>query len=399
MRINQNLAAMNAYRSSTTNQSGLDRAMERLSSGLRINRAADDAAGLAISETMRAQVNGLSQAVSNTHDGINLMQTAEGSLNEDHAILQRMRTLAVQAATGTNSKENLQQIQAEIDQLMAQIDQIADSTQFNGMPLLDGTFVKKNFQIGANAGDTKEVTIGHPISSLVPPTSPAYALWGLDDAAERAKIPNPFVVQQNVTAAGETITVSVDLPDPPPATATELADVLRADPNFSASFDVAIGDWKEPDIEPRIGVNLGIMAKTPGAGGVTVLNTESFARTQARAGSDEIPAEYGGYHAAELLGGPIDVTREAGSTTTTPTTPPSDGYWSPTGDLVNEAYVWVPANSGGTGDPITQTWASGASDAIERIDRAIARVSRGRTEMGATQNVLAWGCPRLTDID
>ncbi len=114
--------------------------MEKLSSGLRINRAGDDAAGLAISEKMRGQIRGLTQASRNAQDGISLIQTAEGALNETHAILQRMRELAVQAATDTNTGVDRSEIQKEMNELIDEIDRIAEQTQFNELNLLDGTF-------------------------------------------------------------------------------------------------------------------------------------------------------------------------------------------------------------------------------------------------------------------
>ena len=128
MRIYQNISALNAYRNLSTTENRLNRSLERLSSGLRINRAADDAAGLAISEKMRAQIRGLNQAIRNAQDGISLIQTAEGALNETHAILQRMRELAVQAATGTNTASDRMEIQREIDQLKMEIDRIGNTT-------------------------------------------------------------------------------------------------------------------------------------------------------------------------------------------------------------------------------------------------------------------------------
>lgn len=159
MRINQNISALNAYRNLTNTNNALTKSMEKLSSGLRINRAADDAAGLAISEKMRGQVRGLNQAVRNAQDGISLIQTAEGALNETHAILQRMRELAVQSANDTNTAGDRGQLQQEIDQLVTEIGRIATTTEFNTQKLLDGTFSGKLIHIGANSGQTLTVGI------------------------------------------------------------------------------------------------------------------------------------------------------------------------------------------------------------------------------------------------
>lgn len=139
MKINNNIQALNAYRNLSGNQFKTSKNLEKLSSGLRINRAADDAAGLAISEKMRSQIRGLKQAERNSMDGISLMQTAEGALQEVHAILQRMRELSVQGANDTNTEYDRQQIQKEIEQLKLEIDSISEKTEFNTRKLLNGS--------------------------------------------------------------------------------------------------------------------------------------------------------------------------------------------------------------------------------------------------------------------
>ena len=149
MIINHNMNALNAHRNMTGNTNSAGKAMEKLSSGLRINRAGDDAAGLAISEKMRGQIRGLDQASRNAQDGISLIQTAEGALNETHNILQRMRELSVQSANDTNITEDRAAIQEEINALTAEIDRISEQTEFNKQNLLNGSF-KGQFQIGAN---------------------------------------------------------------------------------------------------------------------------------------------------------------------------------------------------------------------------------------------------------
>ncbi|MDN5793685.1 MAG: flagellin FliC [Brevibacterium aurantiacum] len=159
LQINTNVAALNAYRNLTGTQGSMQTSLERLSSGLRINRAADDAAGLAISEKLRSQVNGLNQAQANAQDGVSLIQTAEGAMNETHAMLQRMRTLSIQAKSDTNTSSDRAAIQKEVGALLKEIDSTTTRTQFNGMNLLDGTFTGKALQIGANAGQTMSVSI------------------------------------------------------------------------------------------------------------------------------------------------------------------------------------------------------------------------------------------------
>lgn len=162
LRINQNVTALNAHRNLTQTDNALSKSLEKLSSGLRINRAADDAAGLAISEKMRGQIKGLAQATRNAQDAISLIQTAEGALNETHSILQRMRQLAVQAANDTNTDDDRAQIQQEIDQLIEELNRIGDTTQFNTKVLLSGDFATSGlvFHIGANQNQSITLTIG-----------------------------------------------------------------------------------------------------------------------------------------------------------------------------------------------------------------------------------------------
>jgi len=159
MIINHNMMSMNAQRSLGVNSSGLGKSIEKLSTGQRVNRAADDAAGLTISEKMRTQVRGLTQASRNAQDGISAVQTAEGALDEVHSMLQRMRELTVQAGNDTNQAEDRKAIQAEIKQLSNEIDDISTKTEFNKQKLLDGSFNNKSLQVGANEGQTMGVSI------------------------------------------------------------------------------------------------------------------------------------------------------------------------------------------------------------------------------------------------
>ncbi len=180
MRIQNNIESLNAYRNLNNTNRAMSRSLERLSSGFRINRAADDAAGLAISEKMRSQIRGLNQAVSNAQDGISLIQTAEGALNETHSILQSMRELAAQSANDTYTDEDRAAIQQDIDQLVAEITRIGDTTEFNTENLLDGSF-SGSLQIGANSGQTMDISIGDMTAAELlggtEATDPANAEW------------------------------------------------------------------------------------------------------------------------------------------------------------------------------------------------------------------------------
>lgn len=165
MIINHNIAALNTSRSLNSASGAQSKSMEKLSSGLRINRAGDDAAGLAISEKMRGQIRGLDQASRNAQDGISLIQTAEGALSETHSILQRMRELAVQSSSDTNTDSDRAELQKEVDQLSQEITRIANDTEFNTKSLLNGAVSdngtsKATFQIGANQGQNMTLSIG-----------------------------------------------------------------------------------------------------------------------------------------------------------------------------------------------------------------------------------------------
>ena len=157
--INTNIASLNAQRNLNSSQSSLATSLQRLSSGLRINSAKDDAAGMSISDRMTSQVRGLNQAARNANDGISLAQTAEGGLSALGDNLQRMRELAIQSANSTNSASDRRSLNAEVQQLMAEITRVASTTQFNGLNLLDGTFTASQFQVGANANQTISVSI------------------------------------------------------------------------------------------------------------------------------------------------------------------------------------------------------------------------------------------------
>lgn len=158
MIIQHNIAAINSYRNLGVNQSGLNKNLEKLSSGYRINRAGDDAAGLAISESMRSQINGLNQATKNAQDAVGLIQTVEGALTETHSMLQRLTTLASQSANGTYNQTARNNLQKEVAQLKSEIDRIADYTDFNGIkPIKKGGYGQMTFQIGPSAAETLKV--------------------------------------------------------------------------------------------------------------------------------------------------------------------------------------------------------------------------------------------------
>ncbi|MGE0527234.1 MAG: flagellin [Bdellovibrionales bacterium] len=195
LRINTNTASLNAQRNLMGTKLGLDRSLERLSSGYRINRAGDDAAGLAISENLRAQIRGLKQASRNAQDGVSLVQVAEGSLNEISSILIRLRELAVQAASDTIGPVERQFLNVEYDQLVSEIDRIADGTEFNGTQLLSGTGSILDFQVGtrndpnidrlsfdASKADANSAALGVNLTSVADKASAQNSLSAIDTA-------------------------------------------------------------------------------------------------------------------------------------------------------------------------------------------------------------------------
>ena len=225
--INTNVASLNAQRNLNTSQSSLATSLQRLSSGLRINSAKDDAAGLAISERMTSQIRGLNQASRNANDGISLAQTAEGALGEIGNNLQRIRELAVQSRNATNSPEDRQALQKEAAQLLSEIDRVAKQTSFNGTELLDGSFTDQAFQIGAEQGQTIN------ISSIANAQIEALGTWNE---------PSTTTYTQTTAAATATtanLAMSMDINGVTVATAAGAADAAAATAALVAAFGAA----------------------------------------------------------------------------------------------------------------------------------------------------------------
>lgn len=230
--INTNIASLNAQRNLNASQRDADTTLQRLSSGLRINSAKDDAAGLAISERFTSQIKGLNQAIRNANDGISLAQVAEGALGESGNILQRMRELAVQSANATNSASDRQALQAEVNQLKDELERIATTTEFNGLKLLDGTFQAQKFQAGANENQTISVSItGTRIESLANNTvsdanqTANQGTGSATAAAATAPAANTIGAQDvTVSSSLDTQTITIGAGD----TAEEIAEAINA---------------------------------------------------------------------------------------------------------------------------------------------------------------------------
>ncbi|WP_281424988.1 flagellin N-terminal helical domain-containing protein [Modestobacter italicus] len=321
--VNNNIAAMNSYRNLSVTDSQMSKSLEKLSSGFRINRAADDAAGLAISEGLRSQIGGLKVAVRNTQDGISVVQTAEGALTETHSILQRMRDLSVQASnTGSLNDDAKKNIQSEVSQLKSELDRISSTTNFNGKQLLDGNY-NTTFQVGANAGETIGVSIATAMGAQ------GLGVDGVDVSATGTGTTGT----QTTNAAASTASVS---------TVGAANDYTTAE-----GFD---------------GLNGSISYN----GKSVDLSSVKFGATD-NAGAKLTKVQ----SALDAAFGTGAVT--AGATATGLTFTGTAPGATPTAQQIADAEV-------------TFTAASGASEAIDKIDAAIKTVSTTRADLGAIQN-------------
>lgn len=219
--INTNVASLNAQRNLTSSSMDLATSLQRLSSGLRINSAKDDAAGLAISERMTTQIRGMNVAMRNANDGVSLAQTAEGSLDSVSNSLQRIRELAVQSANATNSASDRAALDAEAQQLKNEIDRVATQTNFNGVKLLDGSFTNKTFQVGANNGETIAVSSIVNASSTALGVTTSAAVTGAAATAFTAIAAGAITIQDAGAVAIDVVAVGAD------TSATERAGSMR----------------------------------------------------------------------------------------------------------------------------------------------------------------------------
>jgi flagellin len=265
MQINTNVSALNAYRNLASTQNDLSKSLEKLSSGLRINRAADDAAGLAISEGLRSQVNGLNVAARNAQDGISVIQTAEGSLTEVHSILQRMRDLAVQAGNDSNNAESRAAITKEATQLSAELARIGDSTNFNGIKLLDGS-TNLSFQVGADGDAASRISVN--LTSADVSGIAASLTVGAAGSSFAVATPTSVTGAQQFTVTntdGSTSTVNVTLGAAGAYnTVQDVADALNASDSFGSVLSASVNGSNELVVTALNGGTVGVTA--PGTG-------------------------------------------------------------------------------------------------------------------------------------
>jgi flagellin len=243
LRINQNIAAQNAYRSLSVSDSQMSKSLEKLSSGFRINRAADDAAGLAISEGLRSQVGGMKVAVRNAQDGVSVVQTAEGALNEVHSILQRMRDLGVQAGNDSNNADARANIATEVSSLADELDRIGSSTNFNGTKLLDGSASALKFQVGADGDANSQIVVDLSsanvkgiATALKTATSGTATTFAIATPGTLADGTFNFSATKGTEVTNVAVTVDVDATP----TTQEFADLLNKDATFAANFTASV---------------------------------------------------------------------------------------------------------------------------------------------------------------
>ncbi|WP_311195597.1 flagellin [Planococcus sp. 107-1] len=326
MIINHNITALNTHRQMGAATNAQASSMEKLSSGLRINSAKDDAAGLSISEKMRGQIRGLEQASANAQDGISLLQTAEGALNETHSILQRTRELAVQAANDTSTADDRKEIQKEVNQLLEEIDSIAGKTEFNGQKVLDGSYTGKKFHIGANETQTIDIAISNMKTDQLGASTGGFA--ASNDVLDSASLDFTGVNPATVTIGEVTVELTED---------------------YSGDLARMAKDLNE------------VFSKTSGIN-VSAKNNELVFTSEKSFGA----ITYGGASEAALG---IEGAVNPGTST---------------GALLSTIKVTNPTETS-TGGVMTQT---DAETAIKAFDNAIKTVSAERSKLGAVQNRL-----------
>lgn len=359
--INTNIASLNAQRNLTTSQDELHTALQRLSSGMRINSARDDAAGMAIASRMTSQINGLTQAGRNANDGVSLAQTAEGALQQSGDILQRIRQLAVQSANASNSTTDRQSLNSEVNQLVAELDRIATTTSFNGLKLLDSTYQGQQFQVGADANQVIGISVaGARAADLKNNTVNLQGALASDlggAMASAAAPPANAILGQNLTIAGSAGTsVMAVVAGSSAATVAALVNANTASTGVNASATTTATMTVTSAAASTISFTLGsttgtatALSATVGAGGVLTSVASSINAVAGKTG--------------------VTATTNAAGTTLTLT--------SATGqDITIQDYV----NSGGAGNTATvdgsnaaaaQTLTSGAATDSTRVTGAV----------------------------
>jgi len=395
--INTNIPSMTAQRNLSSSQSDLATSLQRLSSGLRINSAKDDAAGLAISERFTSQIRGLVQAARNANDGISLAQTAEGALKEVSNNLQRIRELAVQSANGTNSASDRAAIQTEVAQLIAEVDRVASQTTFNDIKLLDGTFSNAAFQVGANAGETISVAsitsartadLGASISATL--TGDAMAGDVSDFAVNGVSIANTATSAKelaaevnalsgaNVTAQAGAATLAGAAMGAAATTGTITINGVETASFSTDGADTSISRATVVNAINAISAATGVTATNTGADGTGVTLTAADGRN--------ITHSLGGTLTAGATGVAGDATTYASVTLTSNS---SSGITLTGADVGAAGFTTTSAAATVTGTAVSNidvSSVSGANAALTSIDAALETINSTRATLGAVQN-------------
>ncbi|QTD41184.1 flagellin [Sporosarcina sp. Te-1] len=369
MRINHNIAALNTHRQLGANNTQASKNLEKLSSGLKINRAGDDAAGLAISEKMRGQIRGLDMASKNAQDGISLIQTAEGALNETHAILQRMRELAVQSGNDTNTGIDRNELQKEVDQLAEELSRIGNNTEFNTQTLLDGSF-KGTFHIGANSDQNISLEVND---------MRAGKLGVVGDAKATTTVTSTYTASQGDTTAnsivdGEyTVTANAD---------GTTFDLVAADGTVVANGDLTdfIGDGTGTNPATE---DLSFATALKVGDKVTVKGTTVTAQSASDVTSSTLEA---GSFTVKANGANFDLVGSNGKVVATSTDGTS--FTNDKGEEVLKTGTALAAGDTVKVGGINISDQTSANKAITSIQTAIDTVSAERSKLGAMQNRL-----------
>jgi flagellin len=416
--VNTNVSSLNAQRNLSRSGEGLATSMERLASGMRINSAKDDAAGLQISNRLTSQVNGLAVAQRNANDGISMAQTAEGAMNESTSILQRMRELALQSANGSNSAEDRDALQEEVVALQTELTRIADTTTFGGVKLLDGSFGTKQFQVGSNANQTIDITLDGTSSNDLGANEikGAGSVYGLAAASDLAT--NNAVTAGDVTFSGYkgAATIAVAATD----SAKDVADALNAQSTgitAEASLEVTLGNLSvDDDGTLAIGGKTYDLADYAGnterlsddlakdgfdvtydADANTIdlkaTDVEGIEVTGASAGTLSFTDSAGTAIVAGATNAAVSVSSELKLTSTQSFTVGDDGT-ADTAEILSGASSQLnDVNS----INISTSQAS-AQEAIDVIDSAIAQIDSQRASLGAVQNRFGHTISNLANI-
>lgn len=405
--INTNLASLNAQRNQSKTSTDLSTAIARLSSGLRINSAKDDAAGLAIADRFTSQIRGLTQAARNANDGISLAQTAEGSLASVTDNLQRIRELAVQSVNSTNSASDRSSLQLEVAQLQAEIDRVATQTSFNGTNLLDGSFTSKSFQVGANVGQT--ITVASIASAR---TSALGAYQGFSLANQSVGTASntasalavtvgggSSVALGSVARDGKAIASAINAGNVSGLTATANATAVAAGTQSTGATAAGTAVYTVNGVAISIaGVNGGASANRASA--VAAINAQSAATgvTATDTGAGVALGAADGrnittsYAATGFTGSGVADFGLAADATTASTINVS--YTAPTGTTGNVVFAQTTglnsttaiASTGTAVGAVDISTVAGANAALSSIDAALSTVSSSRASLGAIQN-------------